>query len=344
MQIIEKLLTVNPYSNPNKPLNKVKAIVIHWVANPLSSAEANRNYFENRKYGKTNYGSAHYIVEGTKVVQCLPLNKMAYHVGSTTYTQSALRNLSSYPNNCSVGIEMTHPDSTGKPTDSTYKTTVELTAFLCNKFGLTEKNIWTHQQVVGWKNCHKYYVDNPKEWVRFISDVAKELNGKQVTIPTPKPTNPNDLVFLDYIGHGDKGSQVKDIQEKLSKLGYSVGTIDGIFGDKTDAAVERFQRDNGLTVDGIVGKNTLAKMESLLNGKSQEPKLEEAMKMKMSEFINDHNMYQLEVVYKEAREAGLLQDDRWEKKAKDKSLTIAEATLLSTILDHRRFREFCNKK
>ena len=39
-------------------------------------------------------------------------------------------------------------------------------------------------------------------------------------------------------------------------LGYNVGPVDGIFGQKSDAAVKAFQTDQALTVDGIVGPNT----------------------------------------------------------------------------------------
>lgn len=62
-KIIEKLLTPNKYSRPQKKLIGVRGIVVHWVANPKISALANRNFFENRKFGKTNYGSAHYIID-----------------------------------------------------------------------------------------------------------------------------------------------------------------------------------------------------------------------------------------------------------------------------------------
>ena len=53
-------------------------------------------------------------------------------------------------------------------------------------------------------------------------------------------------------------SQIKTVQTKLKKWGYYTGKVDGIFGSKTKAAVKYFQRKNGLTVDGIVGKKTLA--------------------------------------------------------------------------------------
>lgn len=52
-------------------------------------------------------------------------------------------------------------------------------------------------------------------------------------------------------------SQVKEVQKKLNKLGYNCGTPDGTIGKKTKEALKRFQKDNGLTVDGIIGKKVL---------------------------------------------------------------------------------------
>ena len=58
--------------------------------------------------------------------------------------------------------------------------------------------------------------------------------------------------------YGSRGSEVTQIQQRLSQLGYAPGAADGIFGQKTLAAVKAFQRDRGLAVDGIVGPKTLA--------------------------------------------------------------------------------------
>lgn len=57
---------------------------------------------------------------------------------------------------------------------------------------------------------------------------------------------------------GDSGQMVTQIQTRLKNWGYYTGEIDGIFGSKTESAVRYFQRKNGLTVDGIVGRQTLA--------------------------------------------------------------------------------------
>lgn len=56
---------------------------------------------------------------------------------------------------------------------------------------------------------------------------------------------------------GSTGSEVKSIQQKLSSLGYYKGSIDGIYGSATKAAVTSFQRNCGITADGICGKTTL---------------------------------------------------------------------------------------
>lgn len=56
---------------------------------------------------------------------------------------------------------------------------------------------------------------------------------------------------------GSRGTEVSKIQRVLKDRGYYTGSIDGIFGSATKKAVEQFQRDNNLKVDGIAGKETL---------------------------------------------------------------------------------------
>lgn len=60
--------------------------------------------------------------------------------------------------------------------------------------------------------------------------------------------------------YGSRGNEVTQIQTKLKRWGYYKGSVDGIYGSKTVSAVKSFQRKNGLTADGIAGKNTLAAM------------------------------------------------------------------------------------
>lgn len=67
---------------------------------------------------------------------------------------------------------------------------------------------------------------------------------------------------------GSRGDEVRKIQTKLKQWGYTIGNIDGIFGTKTEKGVKQFQRNNGITADGIAGETTLSKMGISTNSAS----------------------------------------------------------------------------
>lgn len=68
------------------------------------------------------------------------------------------------------------------------------------------------------------------------------------------------FIIAENLYWGSKGEKVKQVQEKLKRWGYYSGNIDGIYGSGTQSAVKKFQKNNGLSVDGIVGKKTAAAM------------------------------------------------------------------------------------
>ena len=74
--------------------------------------------------------------------------------------------------------------------------------------------------------------------------------------------NANSAKDVDSLRMGDSGSAVKDLQTKLKKLGYYSGTVDSTFGSGTYAAVKAFQKKYNLTADGVVGSETLKKLDS----------------------------------------------------------------------------------
>ena len=156
-------LTVNPYSRPGEPLEKINGVVIHYVGNPGTTAHANRNYFESLASGLENtYASSHFIVglEG-EVIQCVPLTEIAY--------------ASNTRNGDTVSIEVCHPDETGEFSPVTYQRTVELTAWLCREFRLDpSQDVIRHYDVTG-KECPRYYVEHPEAWDDFRADVASEM-------------------------------------------------------------------------------------------------------------------------------------------------------------------------
>lgn len=82
------------------------------------------------------------------------------------------------------------------------------------------------------------------------------MNSASITASAAISTSSNLKV-------GSRGTQVKYLQMNLNVLNYNAGSADGIFGNGTKNAVIRFQRAYGLSADGIAGKNTINKMNSV---------------------------------------------------------------------------------
>ena len=162
--VTEDLLPVNRFSRPGIPLEEINGVVIHYVGNPATSAEANRNYFASLSSGAENvFASSHFIVglEG-EVLQCVPLTEIAY--------------ASMDRNSDTVAIEVCHPDAAGKFSAMTYETVVELTAWLCRTFELDPKTeVIRHYDVTG-KICPRYYVEHPEAWEQFLADTETALD------------------------------------------------------------------------------------------------------------------------------------------------------------------------
>ena len=79
--------------------------------------------------------------------------------------------------------------------------------------------------------------------------------------PTEAPATPTQTP--PSLQRGFTGSDaVRAVQKRLKELGYYNGSADGDFGPATEAAVKAFQKANGLSADGKVGKQTLAKMNA----------------------------------------------------------------------------------
>jgi len=183
LKIVKLLLTPGRGGRPGRPITP-RGVVIHWTANrsPGANARRNRDYFENHPEKKV---AAHYVVDDSEVVQCVPENEMAYHVGGKKYTEKALQALGSYPNAATVGIEMcVNQDG---DFSKTYLLTVKLAADVLKRNSLDTKDLWRHCDITG-KDCPRYFVDDATArefgfadaasgWQGFIADVGAELAG-----------------------------------------------------------------------------------------------------------------------------------------------------------------------
>lgn len=100
-----------------------------------------------------------------------------------------------------------------------------------------------------------------------VPGVTTNRPGATIAVVTSRPTatpKPNTATPKPQsLKNGMFGSaEVKQMQQRLKELGYLSGSADGDFGDATEAAVRDFQQQNGLTVDGKAGTNTLNKLYS----------------------------------------------------------------------------------
>ncbi|MBR6270684.1 MAG: N-acetylmuramoyl-L-alanine amidase, partial [Lachnospiraceae bacterium] len=156
----------NRYSRPGTPLLQVKDIVIHYVANPGTSAKQNRDYFNglaDQSGDDVTYTSSNFIVglEG-EIIAVVPIEEIAY--------------CSNNRNNDTISIETCHPDETGKFNEKTYASLVRLTAWLCDNYGLDSSHVIRHYDVTG-KLCPLYFVEHEDAWETFKADVQTEIDS-----------------------------------------------------------------------------------------------------------------------------------------------------------------------
>ena len=111
------------------------------------------------------------------------------------------------------------------------------------------KNRWTHWAIAKcFASGYQMPTETPKE-------PAKDNGGQQAV--SSKKT----------IRKGNYGALVKECQGMLQKLGYDLGIcgVDGDFGQATEKAVKAFQKDHGLTQDGVVGQKTWTALEQAVS-------------------------------------------------------------------------------
>lgn len=151
------LLTVNPYSRPGDKLDAVNGVVVHYVGNPGTTAENNRNYFQNLSITHETSASSNFVIgiDG-KIIMCVPLDEVAY--------------CSNDRNHDTLSIECCHPDDTGEFTKETMDSLVKLVSWLCSTYRLDRDDVIRHYDVSG-KICPKYYVENPGAWEAFLDEV-----------------------------------------------------------------------------------------------------------------------------------------------------------------------------
>lgn len=151
--IDQQIIDVDGDSRRGVHLEGVRDIVIHYVGNPGSTAQQNRDYYAN----PASDVSSHFVI-GLKgeIIQCIPLHEKS--------------SASNHRNKDTISIEVCHPDESGKFTDAAYQSLVKLTAWLCEVCELDSDDVIRHYDVTG-KQCPLYFVTNEDAWEQFLEDI-----------------------------------------------------------------------------------------------------------------------------------------------------------------------------
>ena len=150
-----ELLSVNEYSRPGTELSQVNGIVVHYTANPGTTAEQNRSYFESLAETGETHASSHFIIGiSGEIIQCIPCNEISY--------------ASNDRNSDTISVECWF-------TDETYQSLVELVAWLMGRYDLTADDVIRHYDVTG-KDCPKYFVENSNAWSDFKTDLLTYID------------------------------------------------------------------------------------------------------------------------------------------------------------------------
>lgn len=124
----------------------------------------------------------------------------------------------------------------------------------------TEAAVRTFQQDAG---LNSDGVVGPETWAKLLPAPSTEFTPPDVLVGdsgaagnSGQRNNTNKPAELPVLRVGIHGSAVSRVQEALKRLGFYQGPVDGVFGPMTEDAVIAFQRDTGLSADGVVGTAT----------------------------------------------------------------------------------------
>ena len=277
MEITQFYLTENPCYQAGRKI-KPSGIVVHSTGannayikryvNPDDGVLGKNQY--NNHWNKSSANKCVHAFIGkaadgsVKIYQTLPWDYRCWGVGSGKK--------GSY-NATHIQFEICEDGLTNETYyNQAFSLAKELCAYLCGQYGISPENIVGHYEAAaaGYGSNH----GDPRNWqkkfggsmVQFRADVKAMLGQAEgntvVTAPTQTTTATTEskAMTMNTLRKGSKGTQVKVLQFLLNEGGYNAGNTDGIFGTNTQTAVKAFQQAAGLSVDGIAGKNTWAKL------------------------------------------------------------------------------------
>lgn len=237
-------------------MGSIRSVICHHTAGPESGNTPSLNVVTNGRVGLSSPLAQIFLARDGTVY--LVAAGRAWHAGTVRAT--------AYQNSHAIGIEA---ENTGLSNGSPWpKHQMDAYAKLCkalaNEFDIPVSRVVGHKEAcspAGRKidptfnmNDFRGKVSGAKGGV--CSDLGGSGGGRY---GSPKKKH---KVGSRVMGLYDGGTDITWLQKRLPKVGYPAGDVDGLFGSATERAVKAFQRANGLTADGLVGKRTLAALKA----------------------------------------------------------------------------------
>ena len=247
--IEQYIMTENDCFKSTKTLQKPLGIQVHSVGSKGTTRDRWRRW--NTKGLKKCAGA---FIDTNGIMQCLPWDKRPWLSGSGKNGNA---------NNFSVGFEICEP-STAKDTPEAaeylYSCVKYLCVELCKALDINPADIKTHCELykMGYASNHAdvnhWWGKKGTAWEQYTMDRLRREVSDEIGVK-----------LLETVRKGSSGDDVAELQGYLQELGYYSGEIDGKAGNGTITAIKAFQKAEGLTVDGICGKNTWAAISALAN-------------------------------------------------------------------------------
>jgi len=195
--------------------------------------------------------------------------KALYEAAEITYTGSSSSSSSSTTSTSSSSL-LRH----GTKNDAVRKMQEDLTTLGYYKGNITGNfgNL-TEAAVMNFQRANGLSADGVAG-AKTLAKIASALSGKNNSSSSSGSTSGSSSSSgssstSSVLKYGVRSDAVRTLQQNLKTLGYySSGSVTGNFGNLTKEAVYQFQRENGLSADGIAGTKTLKKISDMLSGKN----------------------------------------------------------------------------
>ena len=251
--------------NSTNPRNhKIDTIIIHHMAGNLSVESCGEVFAPSSRQASSNYG----IGSDGRVGLYVEEENRSWCSSNRDVDQRG------------ITIEVANSSSGGDwpVSDKAYAKLIALCVDICKRNGIPKLNFTGDR--AGNLVMHKYYANTqcPGPYLeKRFPDIAAEVNARlgaavekpaehvQEKVETSEKVEAPVKCDLPELYKGCKGKSVRALQILLIGNGCSCGSYgaDGDFGSATKAAVVKYQYQNGLEDDGVVGPKTWAKLLGL---------------------------------------------------------------------------------